>query len=167
VFSVLILLLQLIRLWNPVSYQEGRTWIKMLKIGIEDNILIYKGSRECQNSYGTRFEIFTAMKIPVAVFSVTTPRNDAVGYRRFGGLCCLHLHFVLQMEAAWASEMLVSCQNTSRRHNREEIDINRFYLAYFLWWQHNHGCFHSSLAGTSGFPFLLAYDVTRNFMLNL
>jgi len=27
----------------------------------------------------------------VAVFSVVTPCTDVVGYRRFGGPCCLHL----------------------------------------------------------------------------
>jgi hypothetical protein len=40
----------------------------------------------------TRFEVFTAVKIHVKVFWVVTPRSVAVGYQRFAGFCCLHLH---------------------------------------------------------------------------
>jgi hypothetical protein len=39
-----------------------------------------------------RPELFTAMKIQVAVFWVVTPCNDVVGYQRFGEPCCLRLH---------------------------------------------------------------------------
>jgi len=41
-----------------------------------------------------RLEIFTAMEIHVTVFWITTPRSYVVGYRRFGGPCCLHLQSV-------------------------------------------------------------------------
>jgi hypothetical protein len=37
-----------------------------------------------------RFEVFTAMKIKVAVFWVVTTCNDVVGYQSFGWLCSLH-----------------------------------------------------------------------------
>jgi len=38
-----------------------------------------------------KFEGFTAMKIPAAVFRVVMPCNVVVGYQRFRGPCCLHL----------------------------------------------------------------------------
>jgi hypothetical protein len=44
---------------------------------------------------GTRFEIFSVMKIQVVVFCFLMPCSDVVGYQRFGGSCCLHLHFIL------------------------------------------------------------------------
>jgi hypothetical protein len=39
-----------------------------------------------------RFEVFTAVKMQVEVFWVVTSRSVVVGYQRFGGPCCLHLH---------------------------------------------------------------------------
>jgi len=45
--------------------------------------------------------------IQVEVLWVETPCNDVVGYQRFGGQCCVHLHFTFK-EAAWSSETLVS-----------------------------------------------------------
>jgi hypothetical protein len=39
-----------------------------------------------------RFLVPTAVKIHVVVFWVVAPCNVVVGYQRFGGLYCLHLH---------------------------------------------------------------------------
>jgi hypothetical protein len=38
--------------------------------------------------------IFLVMKIQVVVFWVLTPFSVAIGYRRFGGPSCLHVHTV-------------------------------------------------------------------------
>jgi len=40
----------------------------------------------------TSFEAFTAVMFQVEVLWVVTPYSAVVGYRRFGGPCCLHLH---------------------------------------------------------------------------
>jgi len=37
----------------------------------------------------TRFEVFTVVKIQVEFFWIVTPCSYVVGYRRFGGPCCL------------------------------------------------------------------------------
>jgi hypothetical protein len=37
------------------------------------------------------FQVFTAVKIQVEVCWVLMPYSDVVGYKRFGGPCCLHL----------------------------------------------------------------------------
>jgi len=39
-------------------------------------------------------ELFTAMKIQVAVFSIVTPCSFVIGYKRFGGPCYLHLQSI-------------------------------------------------------------------------
>jgi hypothetical protein len=41
--------------------------------------------------------------------------------QRFRGPCCLHLHFILNMEAAGMYETLASYHNTTRRHNPEGL----------------------------------------------
>jgi len=38
-----------------------------------------------------RLEVFTAIKIQIAVSWVVTLHAGVVGYQHFGGLCCLHL----------------------------------------------------------------------------
>jgi hypothetical protein len=38
-----------------------------------------------------RSEVFTAIKTQIVVFWILTPCSDLIGYRRFGGLCYLHL----------------------------------------------------------------------------
>jgi hypothetical protein len=44
------------------------------------------------NEFLAILEVFTAMKINVAVCWVVTPCSVVVGYRRFRSPCCLHLH---------------------------------------------------------------------------
>jgi len=68
------------------------------------------------------FETFTAVMFHVEVFWVAKPCSDVIGYHRFVGLCCLHLQG--EVEAGWASEMLVSYQqhytaSQPRRHPLE------------------------------------------------
>jgi hypothetical protein len=46
--------------------------------------------------------------IQVEIFWVVVRCSVVVGYQRFGGPCCLHLHFALMMEEAWSSETTVS-----------------------------------------------------------
>jgi hypothetical protein len=46
------------------------------------------------------FETFTAVMFQVEVFWIVTPCSVVVGYRRFGGPCCLHLQ-VFQVEVFW------------------------------------------------------------------
>jgi hypothetical protein len=46
-------------------------------------------------SNSARCETFTTVKIQVEVFWVTTLCSVVVGYQRFRGPCCLHLHGIL------------------------------------------------------------------------
>jgi len=59
--------------------------------------------------YFVRFEAFTLVKIQVEIFRVVTPWTwtIVVGYQRFGGPCCLHIH-----------------QNTTWRHSPKGLDLN-------------------------------------------
>jgi hypothetical protein len=52
----------------------------------------------------------------VEFFWVVTPRNVKAGYQRFRG-------FTLKMEAAWASETLVSYYNITLNQSHEELDL--------------------------------------------
>jgi len=45
---------------------------------------------------------------------------------------CLHLHFVLKVEAARSLETLVSYHNNTRHHNPENIDSSLFKILNFL-----------------------------------
>jgi hypothetical protein len=71
-------------------------------------------------------EVFTVMKIQVAVFCVVKTRSD-VGYQRFEGPCCLHLYFTLKMEVRWYSETSASYDITTRRHmpSRPRLESQR------------------------------------------
>jgi hypothetical protein len=70
------------------------------------------------------FEVFMIVKIYVQIFRVVTPCSVEVGYQLFRGPYCLHLHFTLNMEAAWYSETFKSFHNSIRRHNSYDIDFN-------------------------------------------
>jgi len=70
-----------------------------------------------------------AVKFQVDVFWVVMSCSVAVGYQRFGGLCCLHLQ---------GEETLVSYRNTARRHNPEDLDLNlhrRENLKSLIWYR--------------------------------
>jgi len=66
------------------------------------------------------------VKIQVAVFLVVAPCSVVVRFQRFGGPCCLHLHFNLKMEAARSSETLVSYHTSSWRW-RQNCPPKRWY----------------------------------------
>jgi hypothetical protein len=44
-----------------------------------------------------RFEVFTAMKMPMLIFWVVTPCELVGRYQRFGGTYCLHLEGYIQI----------------------------------------------------------------------
>jgi hypothetical protein len=58
-----------------------------------------------------------------SVFWIVTTISVVVEYQTFGGPCCLHLHFILTMEAARSSVTLVNYRNTNRCHNPEHHDF--------------------------------------------
>jgi hypothetical protein len=70
-----------------------------------------------------KFEVFTAEKVLIEVFWFVTPCNVAVGYQSSGGQRCLRLHFTLRMKAANSSETLIFYCSTTRRHNKEELEL--------------------------------------------
>jgi len=56
---------------------------------------------------------------------VLVPFDDAVGYHRLEGPCCLHLQGeMMKMEAARSPEMSVSYHVHSRCHNPGDHDMN-------------------------------------------
>jgi hypothetical protein len=54
------------------------------------------------------------MYIQVEVFWIVTTCCIAVEYQCFGVPCYLNIHFTLKIEEAWASERLVSYNNTTQ-----------------------------------------------------
>jgi hypothetical protein len=54
---------------------------------------------------------------PARPASVVTPRNDVVGYKRFGEACCLHVQGNCTLDIA-------SYHVTNRRQNPEDRDLN-------------------------------------------
>jgi hypothetical protein len=76
------------------------------------------------------FEVLTAVRTLVEIFWVMTPCGDVVGYRLFvlGEPCCLHLDGEVarvKMEAAWSSRTSVFYFNTTQRHNREDLNLEK------------------------------------------
>jgi hypothetical protein len=53
---------------------------------------MWKRSRSISIWCEARFEVFTAVKVQVEVFWVVTPYSVVIGYHRFRGQCCLHIH---------------------------------------------------------------------------
>jgi hypothetical protein len=75
--------------------------------------------------YGARFEVFTAMRIHVMVIWVVMMYSGVVGNQCFIGHCCLHLHYILTMEAPRSSETLLSYHIITQHHNPEDHDLKR------------------------------------------
>jgi len=73
---------------------------------------------------GKRTENWRGDVIQVLIAPDLTPCSYVVGHQRFGGLCCLNLHFTLKMEAAESSETLVSYNNTTWHHNSDDLELN-------------------------------------------
>jgi len=69
------------------------------------------------------YDLYT---VQVALFWVVTQCADVVGYQCFRGLCCLHLHFTLKMEAAWSSKMFVS-YITTQCHNTADCNLSHYW----------------------------------------
>jgi hypothetical protein len=68
-----------------------------------------------------RFEVFMSVNIQVSVFWVLTPCSVAVGYQHFGQPFCFHLQ--RENGGSKVSKALVSCRNTIRRHNSEDLEL--------------------------------------------
>jgi len=67
------------------------------------------------------FDVFTAVMFQVEVFWVVTKCNIVVGYQRFRGPWCLHIHPEDCEDES--SETLISYHNTTLRHNPEDLDF--------------------------------------------
>jgi len=69
----------------------------------------------------------------VEVFWVVTPYRVVVGYQRFGGPCCLHLHGEVKMAPACTSETLVLTQPyTASQPRRPRFETSNSWLYNFL-----------------------------------
>jgi hypothetical protein len=72
---------------QPISSFRLGAWAT----GVRTREIIPGGRHWWTYSYITvaKFEVFTTVKIQIAIFLVVTPCSVAVGYRRFGGVCCI------------------------------------------------------------------------------
>jgi len=63
-----------------------------------------------------------------------TPLNIAVGYQRFGEICCLNLHLILRMEAKFPFETNITYRKTTRSPKPEGLDLNIHHLEMSNLW---------------------------------
>jgi len=82
-------------------------------------------SRQQANSKQRQYktEHFMAMQIHVAVVWIMKPWSDVVGYRRFGGPCCLHIphHDMVWQPRGSRHGRQYSCNRTQQ--NRRENNL--------------------------------------------
>jgi hypothetical protein len=106
---------------------EDRTWcnygVTMMNFGFHKKMTFLNSSIP-HNSIQTANQPSNQVAHFVAVFWIVTPSSDVLQYRRFGGLCYLHLHFTLRIETVWSSETLISYHNITWRHKPYDHDLN-------------------------------------------
>jgi hypothetical protein len=89
-------------------------------------VLIQKVHKNPISGSDARSEVFTAVKIQVEVFWFVMPCSDMVGYHRFGGQRCLHLHCIRTQNSTseWFIVGKTWCIDTTVRHSLQSTDRN-------------------------------------------